>query len=98
MYYRVSPAQMAGGVLDRVRALQAAVTAAHPGLHAELMARTDSAPGEDATWMEVYRHPEGVSVAVEDTLFQLLAAWPAPLVSVRHTESFAPVRATDSLD
>ncbi len=85
-------------MLRHVQALQSAAMQAHPGLEAALMARTDALPGQDATWMEVYHHPDGVPAAVEATLAHLLSAWPEALVSVRHTESFAPVRAPDSLD
>lgn len=100
IYYRVSPAQLAAGLLDRVWALQAEARAACPGLNATLMARTDTNDqnGQNATWMEVYSHADGVPDVLEARLARALAAWPADLTLARHTESFAPVMPPSPLD
>lgn len=106
IYYRVSPEQLAAGLLERVWALQAEARAACPGLHATLMARTDTDTdndngaqiGPDATWMEVYVHPDGVPTALEVHLARAMATWPANLTLARHTESFAPVMPPFPLD
>lgn len=100
IYYRVSPAHLAAGLLDRVWALQAEARAACPGLHASLMARTDTGAqnGQDVTWMEIYTHPDGVPASLDVQLVRAMAAWPADLTLARHTESFAPVMPPFPLD
>lgn len=47
--------------LGRVRDFQQAVVQAWPGMTVELMQRPEASPEGLETWMEVYRHPQGVS-------------------------------------
>jgi len=56
------------------------------------MCRADEAtPLDEATWMEVYEHPEGVSASCEAQLAWLSQALPAGLTGPRHTEIFCPL-------
>lgn len=100
IYYRVSPAHLAAGLHERVHGMQRAACAACPGLEATLMARTDpdGSSGPDATWMEVYTHPEGVPDTLAPLLTRLMADWPVALALARHTESFAPLAPPSPLD
>jgi hypothetical protein len=98
VYYRV-PATRQDEVLARVHMLFQQLRATWPGLQASLMHKMDvlaahasaDAQPADATWMEVYEHPLGVSADclahIEGQARTLLADQTGP----RHVELFAPV-------
>lgn len=83
VYYRVPEAALPS-VLAELRALQADLMAAHPGLHAELLRRPDLREGE-VTVMEAYAG--GDVRAWTTALAKAVAARPA-LPAPRHTEAF----------
>ncbi len=80
VYYRVEPPALAATV-HSVRVMQAGLTAAHPGLRAELLRRPDLDKGE-VTLMEVYAG--SVTPALLAALAQAAVALPQP----RHNELF----------
>ena len=89
IYYKVAPEQHAAALVAIGR-LQAELVRSVEGLHASLLTRTDHATHEapTATWMEVYRHPQGLSAATEALLSQQVHALPPGLMGPRHTERF----------
>ena len=82
VYYRVPEPALAATVAA-VRAMQAALVAAHPGLRAELLRRPELRDGE-VTLMETYAGEAGLSPALEAAIAQAASALPQP----RHTERF----------
>lgn len=89
IYYRVSPAQ----VVAAQAALQqmfAALQTRWPGLQSRLYGRLDAA-GQEATWMEVHAHPQGVGADCQEDVATLAQQWLTGLIGVRHTEVFAPL-------
>ena len=80
VYYRVPQATLAATLLA-VRAMQAALVAAHPGLRAQLMRRPEAREG-GITLMEAYAG--AVSPALEAALAERSRALPQP----RHNEYF----------
>jgi hypothetical protein len=61
-----------------------------PGLQVELMQRPDPSAEGLETWMEVYRHPEGVSAPMMAAITQL--ALELGLPPKRAAEIFIPLR------
>lgn len=91
MYYRV-PSAHAAGARQAIALIQQRLQGEHPGLVARLMQRTDSPKdGDEATWMEVYEHPEGVSAVCEARLRELACTLPDGLIGARHVETFCPL-------
>lgn len=86
VYYRVAEPALAATVAA-VRAMQAALVEAHPGLRAELLRRPELRDGE-VTLMETYAGTTGMSPALEAAITQ--AANTLPLPQPRHTERFDP--------
>ncbi len=84
VYYKVDAGQHPA-VASRVQQLQIAVKAQWPGLTAELLQRPEVTVGVE-TWMETYRHADGLSAAFIDAI--ALAAVNADLPAPRHTERF----------
>lgn len=76
--------------LQRTRAAQAGLRAAHPGLETALWCRDE--PGlPQATVMETYRLPGGVHAAAEAEIESTLALALADLgAGPRHVEAFRP--------
>lgn len=60
VYYKLPVTEHAQW-LGRVRDFQQAVVHAWAGMTVELMQRPEASPEGLETWMEVYRHPQGVS-------------------------------------
>lgn len=105
VYYRVATTAAPAAVAV-VRAMQARLCAAHPGLEAELLWRPPeaepAAAGADAaggptdglaerTLMEVYRRPGGVDPALAQAIADAAAALPgAAGRAARHVEVFTP--------
>ncbi|OGB00350.1 MAG: hypothetical protein A3E25_11360 [Burkholderiales bacterium RIFCSPHIGHO2_12_FULL_69_20] len=83
VYYRVPEPALAATV-KAVRTMQATLTAAHPGLQAELLRRPELRDGE-VTLMETYGG--NITPAMQATIEQAASALPQP----RHTESFHPL-------
>ena len=95
VYYRV-PEPLLAATVAAVRALQAALTAAHPGLRAELLRRPESRDGE-VTLMEIYAATDATTDATTDGVTPALqaaitqAAATLLLPQPRHHESFDPL-------
>lgn len=85
VYYRVPEPALAATV-TAVRAMQATLAAAHPGLQAELLRRPELRDGE-VTLMETYAAAAGISPALQAAIDAAARALPQP----RHTESFDPL-------
>lgn len=85
VYYRVPEPALAATVAA-VRAVQAALTEAHPGLRAELLRRPGLRDGE-VTLMETYAATAGISPALQAAITQASGTLPQP----RHNESFDPL-------
>ena len=88
VYYKVDPAQHAA-LAPRVRAFQAGLAERWPGLHCELSQRPEAAGGQE-TWMETYRHADGLSDAHADAIARAAEIGGLPLP--RHAERFIPLR------
>jgi hypothetical protein len=88
VYYKVDATQHAA-LAPRVRQFQAAISTKWPGLICELLQRPEATAGVE-TWMETYRHADGLSTAILDAIAQaaVIAELPAP----RHTEHFVALR------
>lgn len=94
VYYRVEPQQLDAARASLVHA-QAALQGDWPGLRAECMQRADTLEGDaPPTWMEVYRHPDGLSPACLADLRQRLADLPTGRIAGRHEERFVPLGVT----
>lgn len=91
IYFKLASAR-APQAQQQIQAMQTRLRACHPGLTARLLARTDGGGGSEATWMEVYEHPQGLSTAFLADLQAALAALPPGLIGPRHTESFSEFR------
>ena len=91
VYYRVAPEQ-APAARTAIETMQATLRQCQIGLRAQLMCRADGiihSAADEATWMEIYEHPqEGVSAECEAMLQTLSHALPAGLTGPRHTEIF----------
>jgi hypothetical protein len=88
VYYKVDALQHAD-VAPRVRQFQAEATARWPGLICELLQRPEVTAGIE-TWMETYRHADGLNTKLIDSIAQ--AAVKAELPAPRHTERFVALR------
>ena len=88
VYYKVDAAQHAA-LAPRVRAFQDGVLARWPGLAAELLQRPQAA-GATETWMETYRHADGLTPDMVASIERDAAA--AGLTLPRHAETFIPLR------
>ncbi|MGY0194906.1 DUF4936 family protein [Leptothrix sp. BB-4] len=95
VYYRVDPQQL-DAARSSLRATQAALQADWPGLRAECLQRADRVDGEAPTWMEVYRHPDGLSPACLADLRQRLSDLPIGRLAGRHEERFVPLHEAPS--
>ena len=104
VYYKVDAAQHAACLL-RVRQFQVDLQRAWPGLHMELMQRPETAAAAAAapapaaaaaaaagveTWMETYRHLDGLTEQVMAGIENAAAA--AGLPAPRHAERFVLIR------
>jgi hypothetical protein len=86
VYYRV-PAEAALAALAEVQAAQNRLRQTLPGLETGLLKRPDVKDGLQ-TWMEIYRHPDGLDGAQQEQLQTWLAALPSQRASERHVECF----------
>lgn len=90
-YYRV-PAAAAAAALAELRAAQAGLRDALPGLETRLLKRPDTnnntSSGGEQTWMEIHRHPAGLSRVQLEWLQTRLADLPSQRSSPRHLEWF----------
>lgn len=91
-YYRV-PAAAAAAALAEWRAAQPDLRAALPGLETRLLKRPDTgqASNGEQTWMEIHRHPAGLSAAQIEWLQTRLADLPSQRSGPRHLEWFEPL-------
>jgi hypothetical protein len=95
VYYRVDAAR-ADAAAQSLKAAQAALQRDWPGLQAERHRRadglaTDASTTASPTWMEIYRHPDGLSAACLADLRQRLTDLPTGRLSDRHEERFVPL-------
>jgi hypothetical protein len=96
VYYRVHAGQeeVARAAIET---MQANLRLLQPGLRTRLMCRADQAATDadgataQATWMEVYEHPDGVGHACQTMLATLASALPDGVFGPRHVEIFALV-------
>jgi len=88
VYYKIDAVQHAA-LAPRVRAFQASLAGAWPGLACELLQRPEAAGGQE-TWMETYRHGDGLTENIVDAIAR--AATEAGLPLPRHAERFIPLR------
>lgn len=89
VYYK-PPAAERTQWLPRVRAFCEAARARWPGLEVDLLQRPEPAADGRETWMEVYRHPDGVSDEMAAALDALAADHGLPFK--RASEVFIPLR------
>jgi hypothetical protein len=91
VYYRV-PLQHIAQAKALIEAMQCQLKADYPGLRAQIMSRVDQSLNlTEATWMEVYEHSQGVSVACEQSLAMLVKGLPEAMLGARHMEVFSPL-------
>ncbi|MES2185303.1 MAG: DUF4936 family protein [Pseudomonadota bacterium] len=88
VYYKLPAAEHAVW-LPRVRAFQQQLRQSHAGLEAELLRRPGAAADGRETWMEVYRHPQGVDDAAMEAIGGLAEALGLPMP--RASEVFTPL-------
>ncbi len=88
VYYKLPVTEHAQW-LGRVRDFQQAVVQAWPGMTVELMQRPEASPEGMETWMEVYRHPQGVSPEMMASVASLAQAHGLP--PKRAAELFVPL-------
>ena len=90
VYYRVHQAQAVAARAATAR-LFAALRDRWPLLRSTLHGRADPAGAPELTWMEVHRHPDGVSARCREDIDALAQQWLGDLIGTRHTEVFAPI-------
>lgn len=89
VYYR-APVANDAALSMAVSAAQRALESRHQGLQARLLRRPDVNDGQ-ATWMEIYRHAQGVDAALEGAIEAALRAALKGLgAGERHVERFQP--------
>jgi hypothetical protein len=90
LYWKL-PAAEAAVAVAALRLWQDALRRQHPGLQARLLRRSDEREPGQQTWMETYRHPDGMAPGstlgrlIREEGDALLAAHGAPR---RHLEVF----------
>lgn len=89
VYYKI-PADEHQAWLERVRVFEKRLSAAWPGLQIEWMQRPDTSADGLETWMEVYRHPQGISAEMSASITQLASLCGLP--PKRASEFFIPLR------
>ncbi len=88
VYYRINPARV-DAARQTLAAAQAALRTDWPGLTTERLQRADHAdPAAPPTWMEVYRHPDGLSHDCLADLRRRLSDLPSGRLAQRHEELF----------
>lgn len=93
VYYRVARGHEAQAY-EAVRAMQAAVLRRWPDTQVALWRRADepARTTDEATWMETYALPAGLTDTVLlDALSAHQASWPPNLIGARHVERFCPL-------
>lgn len=90
VYYKL-PAAESAAWLPQVQAFCRAVMARWPGVTVELMRRPEVGPDARVTWMEIYRHPQGVPAELVETIDQIAQEHKLPFV--RASEIFIPMQA-----
>ncbi|MES2889354.1 MAG: DUF4936 family protein [Pseudomonadota bacterium] len=100
IYYQVARSDTAT-LQAQVQAMQQRLCAAHRGLNARLLQRTDdhhakfhangsAGSAERCTWMETYASPAGVGAGLQAAIAAAAADLPPGLMGERHTEAFVP--------
>ena len=89
VYYKL-PLQEHAQWVQRVHDFQDAVVQAWPGMVLELLQRPEPSPEGLETWMEVYRHPQGVSPEMMASVAALALAHGLP--PKRAAELFVPLQ------
>ena len=88
VYYKVAQNQHAS-LAQRVSAFAQRLQVVHPLLSLELMQRPAASSDNIETWMEIYRHPEGISEALALAIHTLAVEMGLP--SKRASEVFVPL-------
>jgi Domain of unknown function (DUF4936) len=86
VYYRVCATDSAA-VAQEVLAAHQRLMARWPQLETRLLQREE---GPTTTWMEIYRHPQGLDAPLLDQVRQAMAALPTQRDGPRHEERFVP--------
>lgn len=89
VYYKLAKNQR-DAWSQRVRDFQQRVLETWPDLQGELMQRPEPSSEGMETWMEIYRHPDGVSDAMILSIQQLASEMGLP--GARASEVFIPLR------
>ncbi len=89
VYYKLPIGQHAS-VLARLQSMSRELLLGTPGLQIELMQRPEISPEGLETWMEVYRHPSGITTAMMKIIDE--AAIAASMPQPRRTEVFVALR------
>jgi hypothetical protein len=89
VYYKIVASEHSDW-LGRVRAFEQQIRTSWPGLQIELMQRPEVSSDGQETWMEIYRHPQGVTPVITESITQL--ARQAGLPAKRASEFFIPLR------
>jgi hypothetical protein len=93
VYYRLLPDQAAAAVLE-IQQLQQSLRLQLPGLQTQCLARVEMAQ-QSQTWMEIYRHPEGLCDAAQALIEAAGQGWPKARMGPRHTEVFDALPTAD---
>ena len=88
VYYKVAQDQHAA-LAQRVRAFAQRLEVVHPLLNLELMQRPAASADMLETWMEIYRHPDGISEALALAIHALAVEMGLP--AKRASEVFVPL-------
>ena len=90
LYWHVAPADLAAAAAG-MRAFQAGLMAAQPGLQCRLLRRSDDRDPR-ATLMETYQRPGGIDAGLQAQIVALGAQAVAPWCDgQRHVELFEPL-------
>lgn len=89
VYYKLLPSEHEKYRLC-VEHFQAQVSNLDPSLAFEILQRPEIGSDGNETWMEVYRHPEGVSIQLTEKIHALALSCGLPVQ--RKSELFIPLR------
>jgi hypothetical protein len=89
VYYKIPTAQR-HGFLTSVQQLTDQVTQFDQQLTVEILQRPELGSDGNETWMEVYRHPEGISSQMIEKIQEIASTTGLPLQ--RKNEIFIPLR------
>jgi Domain of unknown function (DUF4936) len=96
VYYRVAP-EHAEATREGVQRLFRTLMASFPGLQARVMCKApDPGRAGEATWMEVYEHPQGVPADLLAHMDEQARTLLSHQTGLRHVEVFTPMPGFES--